>query len=175
MTDYLYHVTAAHNLEGIADHGLRSGGSSSFGGGYAGHAQGRVFLAERDAVRCWWGKIEDLVEHHSEGRDIIPELQVPVVLRVRKAPLKRLLTDDELGSRDCIGGKSFFIQGGAIDPGEVSVWDGRSWSNVRSVEPEEVIRAYVKSVKVIDGDDDGEEGEDGWTEVELRLPGPWPW
>jgi len=46
---------------------------------------------------------------------------------------------------------------------------------VRSVEPEEVIRAYVKSVKVIDGDDDGEEGEDGWTEVELRLPGSWPW
>jgi hypothetical protein len=164
MPDYLYHVTPARNLEGIADHGLRSGSGASFGG-YAGHAQGRVFLAERDAVRCWWGKIQDLVEHHSEGRDIVPELQVPVVLRVRKAPLKRLLTDDELGSRDCIGGKSFFVQGGAIEPGEVSVWDGRTWSNVRSVDPEEVI----------DGDEDGEEGEDGWTEVELRLPGSWPW
>jgi hypothetical protein len=188
---HLYHVTLAANLEGIADHGLRAGGGSSFGGGYEGHARGRVFLSERGAVRCWWGKIEDLVEHHNEGRDIIPNLQVPVVLRVSLsdvAPLavasvdrpgggwgRKKLVEDPLGSRDCLGGRSFYVESAVIRPGGIEVWDGRRWHSVRTIDPEDAMRAYVKSVKVVEGDDGyGGEGEEGWTEVTLQLPGSWP-
>lgn len=178
MVEFLYHVTQVRNLESIAEHGLRSGGSSSFGGGYEGHARGRLFLAERGGVRCWWGKIEALVEDHNEGRDILPGLAVPVVLRIESFHFKKLV-DDPLGSRDCPGGRSYYSEGKIIGPRAIEVWNGRQWESLPDVDPEAVMMAYVKSVKIMDEDGNvmrtDEEPEDGWTEVELRLPGAWPY
>jgi len=165
----LFHVTLAANLEAIAAHGLRAGMGGSFSG--YGWPRPRLFLSERGAVRCWWHKIEDLVEHHNEGEDIIPRLQVPVVLRIESFHFfSRMLVDDPAGSRDCIGGRSFFTEDTKPVAGRaIEVWNGRRWENLADVDPESVIRAYVKSEKHFQ-EDDAE-----WTEVELQLPGRWPW
>jgi len=163
---YLFHVTLAANLDDIAARGLRPGRGSSFSG--YGWENPRVFFSERGAVRCWWHKIEDLVEHHNEGEDIVPNLQVPVVLRVETSDLPALV-DDPLGSRDCLGGRSFYVEKFTLAPAGIEVWDGRRWQYVRNVDPETVMRAYVKREKHIQ-EDDAE-----WTEVELQLPGKWPW
>jgi hypothetical protein len=162
----LFHVTLAANLEAIATHGLRGGRGSSFSG--YGWETPRVFFSERGAVRCWWNKIHDLVEHHNDGEDILPRLQVPVVLRAEQRDLP-VLTDDPLGSRDCLGGRSFYAKRFVLAPAGVEVWDGRRWQDVRNVDPETVMRAYVKSEKHIQEDDSE------WTEVDLQLPGRWPW
>jgi len=191
----LFHVTLAANLEAIAAHGLRAGMGGSFSG--YGWPRPRLFLSERGAVRCWWHKIEDLVEHHNQGEDIIPRLQVPIVLRIEsfhfsrgsyprgsahadRSPAAsrvrsahfaaRELVDDPAGSRDCIGGRSFFTEDTKPVAGRaIEVWNGRRWENLADVDPESVIRAYVKSEKHFQ-EDDAE-----WTEVELQLPGRWPW
>lgn len=165
-SEWLYHVTLAANLESIVEGGLRGGTGRTFSG--YGWSSARLFVSERGAVRCWWNKISDIVHHHNEDEDILPRLKVPIVLRTEAFHFKNLV-DDPAGSRDCLGARSFYAEGAVIKPRAIEVWNGRSWTGLLDADPERIAMAYVESEKRFASD--GYE----WTEVELRLPGNWPW
>jgi len=168
MANHLYHVTFASNLRAIAEDGLHPGGGGSFGGGYQGHAKGRLFLCSYEAVRCWWGKIEDLAHHHFEGREIVEDQRVPVLLRIDDdgvAELEHGLMEDVLGSRDCPEGESFYASE-PVAPFALQVWDGERWLPVddEDIDVDGIMARYVESA-------DEQSDESGtWVDVELQLP-----
>lgn len=165
--EYLYHVTLASNLPSIAEHGLLPGRGGSFGGGYAAHSTGKLFLADRDAVPCWWGKFRDLAFHHHEPEEILEQSYVPVVLRLPGWSIEDTY-EDPLGTRDCIAGESGYVKT-RILPDDIEVWAGGRWVDVGSADPEDVARAYVsQKEEVLESDD-----EDSWLDLDLDLPGRW--
>ena len=162
-----YHVTLASNLPSIYEDGLLPGHGGMFSG-YGGHAAGKLFFCDADAVDCWWSKIRDLAEHHHEGRELVEEHAVPVLLRFEQAALDNDPLEDPLGMRDCIGGESFYTTA-SVDEAFVEAWDGAAWISLDVADPESVARAYVTRA-----DEQWEEGEeDAWLDVELELPPGW--
>jgi hypothetical protein len=172
--DYLYHVTLASNLMSIQEDDLVPGAGQSFGGGYEGHARGRLFMCEHGAVFCWWNKIEDLVHHNFEGEQIVEGQHIPVVLRFPRSLVEDDLQHDELGSRDCIGGESYFITGEPVPTMDIDIWDGKSWVSIVDLDaPEEVTAAYIESATEEMDEYDGE--ETSYWDVQLQLPGRAEW
>lgn len=165
MQRFVYHVTVASNLDSISAYGLRrSRGISSFPG-YEGHTRGRIFVCDVDAVRCWWGKLEALVEHGYEPEDMVDGLHIPVVLRFEVD--EALLRVDALGSRDCLSGESYFLE---VDvPAEaLEVWTGAAWLPVDEPGAAYVASCYVAKDEEVEEEYDGEINV--WRDVELRLP-----
>ena len=120
---YLYHVTFAGRLAGIAEDGLLPAG----GGGFAGignyhqdHKRRGVFLTELAGVGYWHDKAEQWAEHSSDH--VLDEGYVPVCLRTRRptGPLEA----DEHGTEDARV-DAWVVP--AIAPEHVEVWDGAAW------------------------------------------------
>lgn len=176
---FLYHVTFASKLDdGIAEEGLDADRGSTFGGGYAGHTAGRIFLCDAGAVACWWGKIDDQANHHFEGREIVDGNHVPVILRTAVTTGHNPsgldwgdLEVDEIGSNDCIGGTSYYAEDQAIDVTWLQVWDGRQWLDVEGARADEIAPAYLASVE--ENQDEDDEDALSWTEVEMAIPPGW--
>ena len=54
MDDFLYHVTTEPNAKKILKEGFKGGaGKSLFGGSYAGHSKGKVFVTDIGSVGYW--------------------------------------------------------------------------------------------------------------------------
>jgi hypothetical protein len=121
---YLFHVTTADRLDGIAEEGLCPGRGSAIGGVPDSHKQGRVFLSEFEGTSYWASRAEDWVtSEHDEYAELGMAL---VVTRVPRASLDpALLKDDELGTTD--SRKPAYAYEGDIAPEDVEVWDGASW------------------------------------------------
>lgn len=100
--EYLYHVTPSAGK--IVESGRLQQGRQTMGQGfYRSYSQGKVFLTERSAVRFWVDRIE---EHLESQYDDPPPLQV---VRIPKSKLKGKTKDDEVGTRDATGRKSYYL------------------------------------------------------------------
>lgn len=134
MSNVLYHVTYARNLEGIASSGLTPGRSSNFGGSYTGHSSGRVFLCDFKSVPFWMRRIWDMAEANSDTP--LEDGLIPIALKV-KIPRGVDIHQDEPGSRDSRGG-AFYVES-RLSSSDMAYWDGFSWSAVGDAELEDLI------------------------------------
>jgi hypothetical protein len=128
----LYHATSWDRVARIARTGLvpRVGDGVFKHGGYDSHSRGRLFVSEGlDAAREWLGKIGDMLEHDFSD-DQKPDRLVPVLLRIDRPP--RGLRVDPEGTRDVLGGRSFYLTQ-TIEPARLSFWDPRegAWRPIR--------------------------------------------
>jgi hypothetical protein len=129
----LYHVTYLFVLPAIRDTGLQPGSGQVFGGGFAGHSRGRVFLADWAGVDFWVMRYGELADHHT---DTPQDGWVPVVLEVNAAGLK--LSPDEAGTDDS-GANSYYSEA-PIPPERVAaVWDGDAWVALDDVDVEAML------------------------------------
>ena len=97
---HLFHTTGYHRMEQIKEHGLqpREGAGTFEGGGYAGHSQGKVFLAANfGAANEWAEKVQQQLEDQSDKT----HERIPVMLRV----VHRATKKDEVGERDIEGSR----------------------------------------------------------------------
>lgn len=155
MPRHLYHVTFLHSLDAIASKGLVPGAGQTFGGGYAGHSRGRVFLTEWDGVRFWMDRYEQLAHHHTDNPE---EGWVPVALRIDTRGLDP--QPDEAGSRDAMA-DAYFVEG-RVPAGSIDVWhDG--WQSLASVDPDAMQDEVMANAEV--EEDDGER----WYEVDFEM------
>ena len=152
---HLYHVTFLHSLDSIASRGLRPGAGQTFGGGYAGHSRGRVFLTEWDGVSFWMSKYEDMAHHHTDNPE---EGWVPVCLKVSTRGLD--LEPDPAGSRDAYADSYFTTE--SISPRQIQVWHG-GWKAVGSVDTEEMQDEVMEAAEK-DADETGT-----WYEVDFEM------
>jgi len=97
---HLFHTTGYHRMADIAKHGLqpREGAGTFEGGGYAGHSQGKVFLAAHFAAANEWA---DKVQQQLEDQSDKTHERIPVMLRV----VHRKTQKDEVGERDIAGSR----------------------------------------------------------------------
>lgn len=91
---YLYHVTNTRAALDINREGLVPNSSRMFGGAYAGHSAGRVFLTERSGVSFWMEKVELQLQ---DKFDRPPGVRV---VRIPKDKISAKLQPDEIGSKD---------------------------------------------------------------------------
>lgn len=157
---YLYHVTYLYNLPAIQRHGLVPGAGQVFGGGYAGHSRGRLFLADRDGVDFWFGRYEELAEHHTDHPE---EGWVPIVFEVDAKGLK--LHEDEPGSRDSRAESYFTTE--IVEPKRLkALWDGRAWVDPEDADADEMVARALDAAEV--------EEEDGeaiyWMDFDVFKP-----
>jgi hypothetical protein len=118
----LYHVTYLKDLSSIQSGGLVPGGRGQvFGGGYAGHSRGRVFLAHRDAVDFWHTRYAELAEYHTDHPE---EGWVPIVLEVDATGLE--LHDDKAGTEDSRE-PSYFTEESIESERITAIWNGSEW------------------------------------------------
>lgn len=157
MDDSLYHVTFAGSLGSIQEHGLQPGGGGKFGGGYAEHSRGKLFLTEGDGVHFWHGRIA-ATAMPAERAD-----EIAVVLRFEPDD-EDVLEDDPLGSRDAMA--DAFISREPIDPDRLDVWTGSEWEPLEEVDADDFVQAIEDSAERME--EDGEE----WVEYDedLLLP-----
>lgn len=165
---YGYHATFLGRLDGIARKGLQRGGGSQFGGGYAGHSRGRIFLTEWSGVPYWMSKMEDIANHNSDWDSPESAAWMPVALRVDLGGLAGRLGDDEIGSRDAMS-KAWFIEED-IPSDLIEAWDGSRWVPVRSADVESMAEEAVARAEY--ESDDGEPYDEwgdneGWWEFDL--------
>ena len=92
--EFLYHVTSTDRADAVLSDGLRPNAGGMFGGAYANHSAGKVFLTERAGVSYWQEKVEQQLFDQMEDP---PEV---VVLRIPKAAITAQLTPDEAGTQD---------------------------------------------------------------------------
>jgi len=146
----LYHVTFLGNLDSIAQSGLQSGSGSTFGGGYEGHSQNRLFLTEPDGVSFWMGRYEELAEYHSE--DAIEDGLIPVALEVWLSDEQiEQLKPDTAGTRDAYA-DAYYIEGGHVDWEDMSVWDGNGWVDLDDVDTDAMHQVVLDDSEVIEED-----------------------
>ena len=92
MDDFLYHVTTEPNAKKILKEGFKGGaGKSLFGGGYAGHSGGKVFVTDIGSVGHWRDRIEEGLE---QAMDNPPPL---VVLKIPRNTVGELFPDEAAG------------------------------------------------------------------------------
>lgn len=161
---YLYHVTTASRLPGIAAAGLRPGRSSFIGGASARkHRTRGVFLTEADGVRFWFGRAEVWAQDGSD--DLYEDKLIPVVLRVPDdEDLLGELDTDELGSADA--GAEALITSSEIDADAIEVFTPRGWRALEDVTSTDLgnlvtldsdfERELLEALQVVDHDDEGE-------------------
>jgi hypothetical protein len=169
---YLYHTTTLDKLRSIARRGLSSNYRATFSG-YAGHSAKRIFLTEKSAADCWYGKVKDIVEYGDrEIEDLKRGKIIPILIRVDRDTLNpdlKLYVDQE-GSRDCIGGKSFYVKR-KIPAGVIEVWTGKDWQAATDFEAgvypwKETFGEYAKFY--MEGPKD-----DRYMTVDFKLPKGW--
>jgi 8-oxo-dGTP pyrophosphatase MutT (NUDIX family)/predicted double-glycine peptidase len=125
--DYLYHVTHAHRLPGITEHGLQPDQHPSIGNSaYDANRKGRIFLTEKHGVSHWYGKSGDWAEHASDNH--LEAGTVPVVLRVHKKILDNP-QPDHVANRESIDAHAHAIEH-PIEPEYMDVWDGKQWRDL---------------------------------------------
>lgn len=92
VDNFLYHVTTEPNAKKILKEGFRGGsGKSLFGGGYASHSKGKVFLTDKGSVGYWRDRIEEGLD---SSMDNPPPL---VVLKIPRNAIGNLFPDDAAG------------------------------------------------------------------------------
>ena len=92
MDDFLYHITTEPNAKKILKEGFKGGsGKSLFGGGYAGHSKGKVFLTDKGSVGYWRDRIEEGLDN---SMDNPPPL---VVLKIPRGAVGELFPDEAAG------------------------------------------------------------------------------
>jgi hypothetical protein len=154
--DYLYHVTFAGNLEGIQSDGLLPGSGGKFGGGYAAHSAGWLFITEPEGVYFWFHRIAATVTPLERAGE------TPVVLRFEPTDDEEQgKQEDKLGTRDAMAGAYILDEG--IEPDRLEVWTGDDWEYLDELDIEELIGDIVMSSEV--EEEDGEE----WREYEDDL------
>ena len=128
--EYLYHVTLARRLGGIAERGIRPGSPRTIGGpAYDGHSKGRVFLTVGDGVRFWHERAAD--HAFDQYDDVVGSGAVPVVLRLSRRSAGRR-TKDPAGTDDA--GHPAFITRTTIAAADLEFFDGQSWRPVSAAD-----------------------------------------
>lgn len=158
--DYLYHVTFAGSLGGIAEHGLLPGtGHSRFGGGYGEHSAGWVFVTEPDGVFFWHSRMEQSVTPIEDVGE------VPVVLRyMPTAAEEDELEEDEIGTRDARAA-AYKVPGG-IEAWRLEVWTGDEWQPLVDVSFEGLLDD-IQGAALLEEDD----GEEWWEyDADMLMP-----
>lgn len=171
MNNYLYHVSLLVRLDSIATSGLFPGRSENWPG-YSGHAKGRVFLTEESAVSEWIHKVRYSTAIDSDYP--VEEGFIPVVLRVPMEQIQEFLHEDELGSKDVISGKSFYVES-TIHPEELEAYTPAGWIPVDQVNVEEMQEyAYDNAAKDyqldVEEDPSGTEEEIVWLDEDVFNP-----
>jgi len=170
--DFLYHTTYIKNIDNIADNGLEATGESQFGGGYAGHSQGRIFFTEQSGLSYWLSKREMLASNSSDFKEEEDLKWLPVVLRVEREVLEDIVDKEEglpvdmLGSRDS-GHGSWYVEDG-VPPEDIEIWTGDGWLSIRDAYEEVFMdKAIENSTYTQDEDEDV-----GWWEPDFNLFSP---
>lgn len=165
LPQYLYHVTFIRNLEDIEDRGLRPEyGGSLFGGGYAGHSKGHVFLTEEDGLLFWFRKIGDMAEYRFE--EPIEAGAVPVAIRIPSQYLPELEID-KAGSKDAFS--DAFQTTVLVDPDHMEVWFDGAWHPLSEVDSEDLQQLALDGADYDEMDEpDPPEDPLNLTEEELR-------
>jgi hypothetical protein len=156
MGEELYHVTFAGNVEAIQRQGLLPGSGGKFGGGYAEHSRGSLFLTEPAGVYFWYHRIAATVSPFERAEE------TPVVLRfVPMVDEEEAMQEDELGTRDA-GAEAYMFQG-EVAPERLEMWDGSGWGLLNDVDPEGLVEDIQGEAAL--EEDDGEE----WYEYDEDL------
>lgn len=163
---YLYHTTSYAAADQIGVDGLqpRRGAAGMFQhGGYDLYAQGKIFLADRGAAHEWFSKVEDQLEHYAADDGDLDERMaeiVPVMLRVDKFDLDEDPQVDDLGSRDVIGGTSYYVTQ-PIDSAYIEFWHPkrRAWVSLDDGLPD--ARLGIATIEYYD-DEGNPVDEDEW-------------
>lgn len=163
---YVFHTTSYASAQAIAVDGLlpRTGGGVYQHGGYDIHSRGKIFASEGGAALQWFGKIEEMLGYHdSEYSDLDERIDamVPVMLRIDLDNVAELPNLDEIGSRDVIGGTSFYFTK-PIPAYAIEFWHPRKqeWVSLEDTDLPDA-RLGVESIEYYD-DEGGEVDEDEW-------------
>lgn len=153
--EYLYHVTMAARLPGIAEHGLRPGMARSIGtSSYDGHRKGGIFFTEWDGVAFWANRAELFAENESD--DPLGDELVPVVLRVASDDVWDLCEEDEVGTKDSGWNQAFKCKT-SVPPEGIELYDGEEWVPVEDYGTLELEEAFNWEEDPDAGCDDEEE------------------
>ena len=155
---YLYHATHLGKMNEITARGLRPSGGSQFGGGYAAHSQGKVFLTNFDGLSYWVHKMGGIAEHNSDfhEEDDVSEW-TPVALRVLVNAAAPYFVD-ELGNRDNRLGEAYYVKT-PIPPDYIEIWDGSEWVEIVDADLSGLADDAISAAE-FERDDDGDDGDD---------------
>lgn len=176
---YLFHTTSYEAAEQIKNDGFRprQGAGVFQHGGYDLHSQGKIFASDGNAALEWFGKVQDQLEHHGSDWGELDEriaAAVPVMLRIDLDDLHEEPKIDELGSRDVIGGTSYYFTK-RIKPTALEYWDPKSktWEPIEDGLPD--ARLGVDDLEYYDaeGNPIDEEEWDGETPPGISTIGPY--
>ena len=124
--DFLYHITYYNRLPSIVSSGLRPNQNRSIGGSaYTAHAQGRIFLTEKDGLSFWADRAEEFANHNSD--DIVNDGLIPVVLRIDVNNIEKIELD-EIGKTDAKVDAWMAHHG--IPARYINVWTGTNWTTM---------------------------------------------
>lgn len=176
LPKYVYHATHFGNLDSIISSGLTpSTGSSGFGGGYAGHSRGRIFVTEGDGVSYWFNKMENNAQHQSDFKEDEDAVEwTPIALRISTKLLsKHTFHVDNPGSKDSYSDSFYTSQ--TIPAKAIEVWDGTAWVAIREADTSSMENA-IEATAVREWDEDNpvnEYGEENsWLEIDFDLFAP---
>lgn len=159
MDDYLYHATHLGKAESIAVQGLQPSRGSQFGGGYAAHSRGRVFLTDFDGLGYWLEKMENIAEVNSDfcEEDDVADW-MPVALRISTNPDVDYF-EDKPGNRDNKLGRAYYVEGG-IPADTIEIWDGSDWVLLEDADLDQMRQTAIDSAEYERDDSPDEDAED---------------
>jgi len=116
-----FHATTWDRLQSIAEDGLTPGGGSRFGGWYAGHSVGKVFVSQGSHTAFhWWSAVDRIVDAHQELRQQ-EDLDRVVVVMLRIDMKGIPLAQDRAG---CIDEPCAFYTTESVGPERIWFYDG---------------------------------------------------
>jgi len=128
---WLYHVTFARNLEGIAERGLipYSGGGITGGGD-----PDKVFASEAEHVSYWLSKAEQWAYDRSDN--LAEDGWVPVVIRFPRTDVEAI-ENDEIAVKEDTGEGSY--KATTVIPDHMQAWNGKAWVGLYDVDPHALV------------------------------------
>ena len=157
--DYLYHITYYKNLESISSDGLLPGAGSALGhGGNVGRSRGRIFFTDKEGIIYWYGKLEDMCEHHSDNP--LEDEMVPVVLRTIRFDEDE---EDPTAEGASYQNQQEIVRTEGVEPDDLEVWTGKAWEPVENYYKINLSDALIEECEDDDSEEDIDE-EDSWKE-----------
>ena len=142
----LVHVTYVHALESIAENGLLPGRGGKFGGGYAEHSKGRIFLCDAEGAWFWMMRLGNeagnLTDNPEEG-------WAPITLAVDLDP-EVVPAEDKLGTVDSLAGAYYVTK--PIPPERIRYLDGDEWRPIEEVDPERLMSEVLDASEFVEAD-----------------------
>jgi len=163
-----FHATTWDRLQSIAEDGLTPGGGQRFGGWYAGHSAGKVFVSQGSHTAFhWWSAVDRIVDAHQELRQQ-EDLDRVVVVMLRIDMKGIPLAQDRAG---CIDEPCAFYTTESVGPERIWFYDGSNnlWRPIDEWDESDPAAAIVRWDLEWD-EDEPEWQRQSWITFTVRGP-----